>query len=194
MLDRQGLENALVTLGELLSDRNERFKVVAIGGGALSLTGLIDRSTHDIDLVAVSTDDGLVTAEPLPSGLHNAIKDIADVLRLDRKWMNAGPTSLLRFGLPSGFVERCEERTYGTLTVLIASRLDQIHFKLFAAADEYHGGPQTGKHHRDLQRLGPTSEELLLAASWARTHDPSEGFLIQLRGALRPFGVEPENG
>ncbi|HZP95225.1 MAG TPA: hypothetical protein VFC31_02655 [Candidatus Limnocylindria bacterium] len=35
----------------------------------------------------------------------------------------------------------------------------------------------------------PTRDELLAAAAWAATHDPSEGFRQELRGALRSLGV-----
>lgn len=193
MLDPKGLEQALEALGDLLLDRRERFEVAAIGGGALVLLGLIERATEDIDLVAIGSADGLVTAEPLPSALETAIADVARALRLDTKWMNAGPTSLLRFGLPDGFTERCTGRRFGGLTLLLASRFDQIHFKVFASADTYHGGEKRGKHHNDLVRLAPTRDELLMAIRWARTHDPSDGFLLQLRGALQPFGVEPDD-
>lgn len=64
-----------------------------------------------------------------------------------------------------------------------ASRVDQVHFKLYAAVD------QAGKHLRDLEALNPTDDELIAAALWTRRHDPSEGFLGPLREALRYFGV-----
>src|SRR5439155_4943989 len=54
-----------------------------------------------------------------------------------------------------------------------------------AAVDQ---GPRS-KHFADLQRLEPTADELRAAAAWARTHDPSEGFHQELRGALRDLGV-----
>jgi len=93
---------------------------------------------------------------------------------------------LVVVGLPTGFLERLEPRVYGSaLTVQFASRLDQIHFKLYALADQ---GP--GKHEADLRALAPTSAELLQAAGWARTHDPSEGFEQALREALAHLGVE----
>ena len=72
--------------------------------------------------------------------------------------------------------------------ILLASRFDQIHFKLYAAADDR----PRGKHHRDLQRLQPTHEELRLAARWSVTHDPSEGFALMLRGVLASFGLTDE--
>lgn len=113
------MKQALYALGDLLNDRGEHFEVAAIGGGgALVLLGLIERATEDIDLVAVGSVDGLVTAEPLPAALQTAIADVARALRLDAKWMNAGPTSLLRFGLPDGFTDRCTKRRFGGLRVL----------------------------------------------------------------------------
>lgn len=101
-------------------------------------------------------------------------------------WLNAGPSSLLDFGLPDGFTARWQTRRYSdALTVHFASRLDQIHFKLYAAVDQ---GP--GKHEADLRALNPTSDELIQAARWARTHDPSEGFRQLLEQALEGLGVK----
>jgi hypothetical protein len=71
------------------------------------------------------------------------------------------------------------------LTVSFASRLDQIHFKLYAAVDQ---GP--GKHEQDLHALEPTQDELVAAARWSRTHDPSDGYREMLIQALAFFGVE----
>jgi hypothetical protein len=90
------------------------------------------------------------------------------------------------FGLPEGFVDRVQTRSFGdSLTVHFASRLDQIHFKLYAVADL-----RAGKHEQDLRALHPLPAELIAAARWARTHDPSPGFEGLLQGALRQFGVQ----
>lgn len=71
------------------------------------------------------------------------------------------------------------------VTTLPSALLEAIHFKLYPAADDR----PNGKHHLDLQRLQPTHDELRAAARWARTHDPSEGFAIVLRGVLAAFGL-----
>ncbi len=42
----------------------------------------------------------------------------------------------------------------------------------------------------DLRALAPTRDELLAAARWCRTLDPSEGYRESLRRALNFFGVE----
>lgn len=186
MFDVTALEEALQLLGQLLMDRSQPFDVVAIGGGGLLLIGLIERSTKDVDLVALRDGAALRPVTTLPPVLREAIEDVARVLDLSPNWMNGGPGSLLRFGLPEGFLERVEIRVFGALTVSLASRFDQIHFKLRAAADDR----PDGKHHVDLQRLGPTPDELRAAARWARTHDPSEGFAIVLRGVLASFGLQ----
>jgi hypothetical protein len=90
------------------------------------------------------------------------------------------------FGLPTGFLDRVQTQEFGAgLTVHFASRLDQIHFKLFALVDQ-----GAGKHEQDLRALTPTAEELVQAARWTLTHDPSDGFREMLERALRYFGVE----
>ena len=93
---------------------------------------------------------------------------------------------MLRLGLPEGFLERSEQRRYGALGLTLASRLDQIHLKLYAAADD---GPR-GRHYQDLQRLSPTENELRLAARWTQTHDNSPGFAAMLQGVFASFGWE----
>ena len=70
------------------------------------------------------------------------------------------------------------------LTVLFASRIDQIHFKLYAAVDQ-----GAGRHLADLQALEPTEAELLQAARWSRTHDPSEGYRSVLLEVLTHLGA-----
>jgi len=88
--------------------------------------------------------------------------------------------------LPEGFAERAERRTYGSLVLHIASRLDQVHLKLYASVDQ---GPRS-KHVADLRLLSPSRDELLAAARWTRQHDPSEPFREELIETLRFFGVQ----
>lgn len=156
------------------------------GSGLLAL-GLITRPTKDIDLLAVGDAGAMQSADPLPAGLRAARDRVAADFGLPEEWLNGGPTSLLDLGLPSGFEGRVEWCRYGpALRVVFASRLDQIHFKLYAAVDA--GGP--GKHEADLRRLRPTRDELLAAARWTRTHDPSDGYRDMLVAALEHFGVD----
>ena len=183
MFTPSAIEEAAALLGQLLADRGLSYEVVAIGGGGLLLLGITDRPTEDLDLVAIVSDQRLLSAQPLPSELLDAAHDVARLLKIDDDWLNPGPTSLLRCGLPDGFMERAEIRTYGGIVIRLASRFDQIHFKLFATS------APGDKHHVDLVRMRPTAEELRAAARWAYTHDPSEGFAIVTRQVLASFGV-----
>ncbi len=185
-LDHERLNEALLALGETLAFRGQSAAFAVIGGSGLLLLGAVERATHDVDIVALVDGERLDRAQPLPAALHEAARDVADALGLDPNWINPGPTALLDFGLPHGFVERSSIRRFGALVVHVASRFDQIHFKLYAATDQ---GPRS-KHTGDLRALSPSSDELLAAARWCRTHDPSPGFLTSLRGALALFEAE----
>lgn len=180
------VDEYLSALGEQLAARDERFELVVIGGSALLALGLVERTTRDIDIVALRSGEELRAADPMPEGLRAARDLVARDFSLSTEWLNPGPTDLLTFGLPEGFIDRLQRRDYGGgLTVYLASRYDQIHFKLYAAIDQ---GP--GKHEADLRALAPTKGELLAAARWSQTQDPSEGYTRVLRDALASFGVE----
>lgn len=187
-LDDRSLPRALTALGELLGSRGLSYEVVAVGGSALLLLGFIHRATRDLDLVAFVDAGRLVRADRLPAPLAESVADVARVLGLRGDWLNPGPASLLDLGLPEGFAQRLETRRYGGLTLHLASRLDHIALKLYAAVDQ---GPDS-KHAADLLALAPSPDELLGSARWARTHDPSEAFRSQLLQALRHFGAEPD--
>jgi hypothetical protein len=181
----EAAEELLGALSEQLQAASLNFDLVVIGGSALLARGLVERTTRDVDVVALAGSDGLLSAVELPAGLLRAVATVARDFDIPMNWLNSGPADLLRFGLPRGFEDRWETRTYGeALTVRWASRFDQIHFKLYAAVD------QAGKHLTDLEALEPSHDELISAARWSRRHDPSEGFMSVLTEALKYFGVE----
>ena len=180
-LERESIESALVALGAVLEDRGFGDEIVVVGGGALLILGVIRRATRDLDVVARIESAQLVSAEPLPPPLLEAIQDVGSALGLSPDWMNAGPADLLRFGLPSGFTQRLVTRRFGTLTVHLASRDDLIAMQVYAAADHW---PDHSKHLQDLRDLQPTETQLLDAARWCRTHDPSPAFRDHLRRPL----------
>jgi hypothetical protein len=109
---------------------------------------------------------------------------VARDFNLPDNWINTGPTSAVDFGLPEGIMDRVTTRHYGgKLTVHFVGRYDQIHFKLYASADQ-----GAGKHLDDLIALNPTSEELERAARWSMTHDVSDGYREGLKALLRHIG------
>ncbi len=179
------IDDALQALSETLEARGLEYELVAVGGSSLVLLGLITRATRDLDIVALVEDGRYVEAVHLPQPLLDAVRDVGEVLGIGAEWLNPGPAALLDFGLPEGFADRAEVRSLGALTLHLASRIDQIALKLYAAVDQ---GPRS-KHVEDLHALEPTHDELRAAASWTRTHDPSPAFRDELLAALRLFGV-----
>jgi hypothetical protein len=186
VLETDALETALDLLGRLLAEQGIEYEIVVIGGSALLLLGLIQRPTKDLDVLALVRDDHYTIAKPFPADLDEAVRDVALTLGLASDWLNGEATLQLETGLPAGFEERVETRHYETLTVHVASRFDLIHFKLFAAVDNW---PLQGKHADDLRRLRPTAEELRAAAGWVRPQDIGEGFQQLVAAALSAFGV-----
>lgn len=182
-------DQLLQALGEQLAARGESYALVVVGGSALLALGLISRPTRDVDILAIIENNEFVSAQPLPTPLLDAAHTVARDFGLSDGWLNPGPTSLLDLGLPDGFYERAQRRIYGLgLEILFASRVDQIHLKLYATVDQ-----GAGKHLKDLEALRPTHQELLDAARWSRSHDPSEGYLSVLRRVLSHFGVDGGN-
>jgi hypothetical protein len=176
----------LSALGDQLASLGTRLEIVVIGGSALTALGLVRRTTRDVDLLAIAEEGTLHPAEPLPEVLLTARALVARDFGLNENWLNAGPTDLLKWGLPEGFMGRVVPRDYGSaLVVHFAGRVDQVHFKLFAMVDQ--GG---GRHEADLRALRPTSDELVAAGRWSLTQDPSPGYKMVLADALRVLGVD----
>jgi hypothetical protein len=188
---RTQLQIALRALGELLEARGLHYQVVLIGGGNLILRGLVTRpTTKDLDLLGAWTADGVVPMRPFPEPLRRAVVDVARTYGLADDWVNLGPDSLLDLGLPDGFVERLERHDYGGLVAWLADRVDMICFKLYAAVDQ---GPRS-RHPQDVLDLRPDRDELLAAARWTMTHDPSPGYRALLVDALHQLGPKDADG
>jgi len=174
------LEDALMILGQLLADRNQHYEIVAIGGGSLLLLRLMERTTKDLDLVALVKDGRLVSADPLPLPLLQAAEEVGRALEFGKEWLNIGPSSLLAMGLPQGFMSRMHTRHYKGLTIHLADRFDQICFKLYASVDQGLGS----KHFIDLMSLKPSPDELAQAKGCCMSHDVSETFKEEIEKTL----------
>ena len=177
MLNKRTLQTALQTLGERLRVNSAPpVRLVVCGGSALIAMELVSRTTKDIDVLAlVDEGDQLISAVPFPDHLNEAIQEVAIVLTLSKDWLNNGPDfntgDFLQNNLPKGLLGRAHRNDYGThLTVFFIDRIDQIHFKVYAAADSL------GVHTDDLMALEPAPEEMESAAHWCMKQDPSDGF------------------
>jgi hypothetical protein len=189
LIQPDGLRGVLGALGEQLALAGFPVHIVVIGGSGLVAIGTVSRPTRDVDVVAFHRDGELVSSEPLPDSLIAAADVVARDFRLAPGWLNAGPTSLLEIGgLPERFTDRMITREFGpALTVSFASRIDQIHLKLYAAADR-----EEPRDFDDLGALEPTDEELKAAAAWARTHNAPGPFDEALTRTLHMLGVEDD--
>ena len=185
-LNTERLNEALSLLGERLRlVATEPHELVVCGGSSLIARGYVSRVTRDVDVVARRVrGESIISARPLPAELLDAAARVAADLGLPPSWLNNGPADLFEMGLPEGFSSRLQSHVYGThLTIWFIGRIDQIHFKLYAAADQ---GP--GQHVDDLLALRPTSDELLAAARWTFSHDVSPGFRDVVRDLLTQLG------
>ena len=190
MFELEALEQALQALGAVLRGRGKSYVLLVAGGSSLLLLGLADRSTADLDVVGQGVGGGYLKVDPLPPDLTEAVSDVGAALGLSPTWLNNGPTSLLDFGLPPGLESRVTVLRYDALELHVPSRTDMICFKLDAAVDQ---GTRS-KHFFDLEALEPSREELLDAARWTTTHDPSPGFRVELFAMLKAFQVEVDDG
>lgn len=140
---------------------------------------MVARATTDVDIIALATPDGAGTlrlARPgrkLPAPLAEAANTVAQDLGLDPYWLNTGPESQWRTGLPPGMEQRITWRRFGALNVGLVDRRDLVSFKLYAAADDV--GPRS-VHYQDLLALEPTDAELEAAGHWVREQDPTPDF------------------
>ena len=191
-LSHDNIDQALSLLaGRLDLAQTDPVRLVICGGSALIAMSLRRRTTRDMDVVALlSAAQEPISPDPLPDFLLRAADQVSRDLGLFEGWLNNGPSrgegGLFQMGLPEGFVGRLTEKEYGPrLAIYFIGQLDQIHFKLYAAADQ-----RDGTHLNDLKALHPTAAELEAAARWAMTHDVSEGFKMVLKELLTQLGHE----
>lgn len=188
-LNGQGLDEVFRLLdGRLTRLGAPPVHLVVCGGAALIAVGLLSRTTRDVDVVALLDEHQcLIAPVPFPNHLVKAAGEVAEVLNLPKDWLNNGPSrdqgGLFQMGLPAGFQGRLHPKEYGDrLTVWFIDRVDQIHFKLYAAVD------RGGYHISDLEALKPTHAELMQAARWTLTHDVSDAFRGLLKTTLEGLG------
>ena len=170
------LDRAVEATGALLGRRGHTFAIVVVGGTALNLLGVVSRTTNDVDVIALATPHSVGPPtdvrppDPLPPELRDAIATVARDLGLPPDWLNTTVAGQWRTGLPPDFARRVVWRRYGGLWVGLAGRLDLIHLKLYAAADDI---GTMSRHYQDLVALHPTDAELDVAQRWIGTQDPS---------------------
>lgn len=186
------IDGALQRLGkQLLYEYTKPISLVVCGGSALNVLKIARRTTRDVDVVAIveETSKGIRLRHdrPLPSDFRTLVAHVGHDLGLRDDWLNMGPKDVLRvYGAPPGMIDRWKRRDYGpSLTVYFVSRLDQVHFKLLAAADP----KAEPRHLEDLaQRIKPTADEVRTAVAWLLGRKTSSWFRSNVRRAVEVLG------
>ena len=168
---------------------------VVCGGVALTLQGLLSRTTRDVDVLGNWDAQGMKIAfvDQFPDDIKACIRKVTgnhpELDGLDEEWVNLGASQLTKFGLPSGFEGRLTPvRFRERLTLQLLSRNDLLALKLYAAADEL--GHRQDVHQQDLMGLNPTFDELDKAVDWIRTLPDFEEMRLKLKEAVGRLGHE----
>lgn len=187
----EDVDQLLSRLGEQLELRNsQEINLVVCGGAALNVTGLVSRTTKDIDVLGQLESRRIVRAQ-LPQVFWESARALREEFELDENWINEEPSPMVQGGLPEGIEERLLIKVYGSkLKVGFIGRLDQIYFKLWASADR----DPASYHVQDLLSLKHTEDELNEAAEWCLTKDPSEGFRKVVVQMLKELGFDEVTG
>lgn len=190
MLDKVTIENLLTALGKQIeSMKKGPIEIIICGGASLNVLGQVTRTTKDIDIMGIlkreESGKTSITEAVLPKWFIEAAERVKKDFNLPDNWINVEATSIVLFGLPKNFSKRLIKKCYSkTLCVYFISRLDQIHFKLYASADK------GGHHVDDLLALKPKQKEIEQAALWSMTHDVSEGFRLILKDLVKRLGFQ----
>lgn len=156
----------------------KKFEAVVIGGGALSLMGIITRETQDIDIL-----DPILPDEILKLSQDFADENKNNNLILKKNWFNNGPESL-RKNLPGGWQDRTECIYTGkALTFYALSRPDFLKTKLFAFCDRE-------QDRADCLLLKPSKEELLQAMTWVKQQDQNPNWPAHVEASFKSLAKD----
>ncbi len=127
------------------------------GSMAFMMLDLIARNrTQDVDcagFVFGAENSRKIERPVVERPLRDAIRRVARAYSIAENWLSFQSRILLENGLPEGLESRLKEKHYGSrLTVLIASKLDMVFFRLKASI-------MREKDIQDLIEMQPTEEE-----------------------------------
>jgi hypothetical protein len=185
---RSQIQEALSRVGRrlALADAGE-YALLICGGSALSLAGLVDRPTRDVDVLGLvrGTGKALVVAELLPEEVLRAAQWVAADFNLPGDWLNDSAFAIHRLGLPAGILKRAHRHEFGPcLTVYVIGRHDQVALKLYAALDRRKGR----RHVQDLDAIDPTPAEMEFAVHWLLDRETSPEFRRAIRRIAEALG------
>lgn len=151
------VNNIIRAFDEYLFSKKLSFDSIVIGGAALSIMGVIDRETRDIDCL-----DPKIPLEILQASEN--FRSENPHLNLAAKWLNNGPDSLVR-ELPSRWRLRIVPIFNGkAIHLSTLGRSDLLKTKLFALCDR-------DFDFQDCIKMNPSQEELDKCFEWVSERD-----------------------
>jgi len=169
--------------------------LVVCGGAAFGLLKLHDRPTRDVDVLGgwdrAARRITLIEAfdEKLQACIERVAQSHPELAGMGLDWINLGPRSLAKAGLPEGFANRLQQFRMGNrLTLHVLGRQDLLALKLYAAADDCRKRQEI--HFADLKGLSPTFEELDQALEWVRTRRDFEVKRLVVKYVIERLGYD----
>lgn len=130
------------------------YEAIIVGGTSLSLMGLIERLTRDIDVLDSS----------IPFAIEIAANAFGDRFGLSNGWLNTGPSDIVAH-LPSDWDKSLVVIYEGKgLRLKTLGRKYLVATKLWALCDR-------GRDLPDLKALAPNEEELTWSIEWVSKQD-----------------------
>lgn len=172
-IDKRMLHRLLDAVGAHLESDGETASIIVVGGAALSLRGWVERTTHDVDVIATTGKDGQRWTRPRfsPSFIRATARVTRD-FHVEENWLNAEIGPQWDFGLPDGVEQDVQWLEFRALRVGVVGRQTMVTLKLYAAVDQW---PRS-VHLQDLYVLSPTDEELDQARRWVEQQDINPDF------------------
>lgn len=185
---KEEIERALSTLSRRMALTGaEDLEVLCCGASALCVLGLLSRSTMDVDVLGIISDEKeVVPCEHFSPEMETAISESGRELGLPDDWFNGSASTLLQRTLPIGALERSKKhrKEFGPcLVVRFLDRMDQVALKLFAEMDSKDGQ----RHLRDLEEISPTHSEMLHAVTWMMGWKSNQAFRDRLAYLVEGF-------
>ena len=164
--------------GRLDLAQTEPVRLVVCGGSALIAMGLRQRTTRDVDVVALlNATNELASPDPLPEFLLTAAAQVARDLGLFDNWLNNGPMQLGDV-LPADWRLRVRMAYEGAAVRLdTLGRADLLSTKVFALCDR-------GTDLADCLALAPTAEEIAEALPWFTHQDANPDWPAHVAATL----------
>lgn len=162
-----------------LFEKHQCFSAIIIGGGALSLMGVIKRETQDIDILDPEVPENIAAlAREFALQMTRSHK-----IPLKTDWLNNGPISLRNL-LPSDWMKRRQVVFAGkALTLESLGRSDLLKTKLFAFCDR-------DQDRDDCIKLSPTPMELAEAFTWVEKQDQNPGWPVHVAVSFKELAKE----